>query len=123
MPFTATSRNTGITAITNDFNTIQFATDDTFSTILATITFAGFAAASNGTRVANPTSPVNVSASGNIEAFRIRNASNVVLVEETGANAVSGTGGGGIVVLNQADTAVVAGQTLSIDSFSVSLPA
>ena len=123
MPLSNTARNTAVVALTDTFTTLQFAADNTFSPILATITFAGFGTATAGARSANAIAPSTVANTGNIEAWRVRDSGNVTLIDETGALAVTGTGGGGIVVLNQATTAVTAGQTLTIDTFTVTVPA
>lgn len=108
-----------------DGGSLEIATDGTFATILATFTlpnpFSG--AASSGTVTASSISNVTASNTGNAEAYRYKNSGGTVQALGTGASAVTATGGGGEIVLNQATTAITSGQTVSISSCTFTVPA
>lgn len=127
MPLSTNARNAMLDALTALMNggSLQLATDGTFATILATFTLPNpaFGASSNGVATANAIANVNAAASGNAEAWRVRNSSNTVVWDRSDAGAVSESGGGGAIVLNQASTAIVSGQTVSIGSFTITQPA
>lgn len=127
MPLSTAARNTMIDALTDLFDggTLQVATDGTFSTILATFTLANPScpSASSGTATASSISSVTAAATGNAEAFRIRNSSNTTVYDRSDTNAVSASGGGGVLVLNQATTGIVSGQTVSVSSLTFTMPA
>lgn len=97
-----------------DGGTLQLATDGTFGTILLScnIPNPSASAASGGAITLNLSG--TASGTGNAEAYRYRDSSNAVLAIGTSAGAVSATGGGGEVVLNQASTAVVSGQEATL---------
>jgi hypothetical protein len=121
------ARNAAVDAIAALANggSLQIATDGTFATILVTFTLPDpfLGAAANGTKSLAAALSANATASGNAEAFRIRDSGGTAVITESGANAISETGGGGIIVLSQANTAIVSGQLVSLNSYSLTMPA
>lgn len=112
MPYSDPARNARLDALVALYSggTLQIATDGTWSTILATYSLGTL------TRTATATITLSGSATaaaGNAEAFRIRNSASVEVFSRSDVDAISPTGGTGVLVVNQATTAIVAGSTLS----------
>ena len=112
MPYSVAAQNARLDALVALYSggTLQIATDGTWATILATYSLGTL------TRTATATITLSGSATaagGAAAAFRIRNAASVEVFSRSDANAISATGGAGVLVLNQATTTIVAGSTLS----------
>ena len=62
-------------------------------------------------------------ASGNAESYRLINLSDATVIQSSEAAAVSESGGGGEIVLNQASTAITSGQTVTVSALTWNQPA
>jgi hypothetical protein len=114
-----------ITALLNGGGRLQLATDGTFSTILAEFNLAAtaFNAANVGVAAIPAALTATATATGAAEAYRFVNSANSPVITESDASAISGTGGGGQLVLAQANTAINSGQTITINTFTLTMPA
>jgi hypothetical protein len=114
-----------ITALLNGGGRLQLATDGTFATILAEFNLAttAFNAASNGTAAIPAALTATAIATGAAEAFRFVNSANAPIITESDADAISGTGGGGQLVLAQVNTQINSGQSTTINTFTLTIPA
>lgn len=72
----------------------------------------------NGAMEVNATGATTAIATGSAGSWIVKSSAGVAQWKETGIGAVSGTTGGGLLKLAQADTSIVNGQTLAIASWS-----
>jgi hypothetical protein len=114
-----------ITALLNGGGRLQLATDGTFATILAEFNLAttAFNAANVGVAAIPAALTATATATGAAEAYRFINSASAPVITESDASAISGTGGGGQLVLAQANTAITSGQTITINTFTLTMPA
>jgi hypothetical protein len=114
-----------ITALLNGGGKLQLATDGTFGTILAEFNLAttAFNAASNGTAAIPSALSATASATGAAEAYRFISSASAEVITESGTDAISGTGEGGKLVLAQGNTAINSGQSITINTFTLTMPA
>ena len=112
MPYSDPARNARLDALVALYSggTLQIATDGTFGTIIATYSL--------GTLTRSATATITLSgsvtaAAGNAEAFRIRSSASVEVFSRSDVDAISATGGTGVLIVNQGTTTIVAGSTLS----------
>lgn len=112
MPWSDAVRNARLDALVARLSggTLQIATDGTFGTIIATYSLGTLTRSALATITLSGST---TAAAGNAEAFRIRNSASVEIFSRSDADAISPTGGTGVLVVNQGSTAIVAGSTLS----------
>jgi len=112
VPYSDAARNARLDALVALYSggTLQIGTDGAFSTIIATYSLGTLTRSATGTITLSGSV---TAAGGNAEAFRIRSSSSVEVFSRSDVDAISPTGGGGVLVVNQGTTAIVAGSTLS----------
>jgi hypothetical protein len=128
MPISTAARNAAanaITALLNEGGKLQLATDGTFATILAEFNLAAtaFNAANVGVAAIPSALSATASATGAAEAYRFISSASAEVITESGTDAISGTGGGGKLVLAQDNTAINSGQSITINTFTLTMPA
>jgi len=125
MALSTAGRNAAANAITALLNggKLQLATSGTFSTIVAEFTLAtpAFNAAANGVAAIPSALSSTALTTGSAEAYRFITSGSAEIITETGADAISGTGGGGKLVLSQANTAINSGQAITINTFTLTV--
>ncbi len=114
----ATAVDSGAAGIIEIYDGTRPATGGTATTLLATLTFSvtAFVAASNGTIVANPiTDDVSADATGTATWFRVLNQGSPSTHVMDGDVGTAGSD------LNLNTTSIVAGSTISITQFDISV--
>ena len=128
MTLSTDARNAAVDAVTallNGGGKLQLATDGAFGTIVAEFNLAttAFNAAESGTAAIPSALSATASATGNAEAYRFVTSADAPVITESGTDAISGTGGGGKLVLAQANTSITSGQSITINTFTLTMPA